>query len=63
MTGSLQVGGAVTMASSQINGGTTALYRCSGGTNDGAVVVNPSTQATACTTGVGTLVSLSSQVP
>jgi hypothetical protein len=46
-----------------LNGGTKTIYRCNGGTNDGAIVASPSTQATACTTGSGTLVSITLTAP
>jgi hypothetical protein len=39
------------------------LYRCSGGTNDGQIVVNGSTAATACTTASGSLVALNLTTP
>jgi hypothetical protein len=41
-----------------LDSGTTTIYRCNGGTLSGNVVVSPSTQATACTTGGGTLVNM-----
>jgi hypothetical protein len=52
--GAVKIGGASS---------STKIWRCSGGTNDGIVVVSPSTQATACTTASGTLVSIALSTP
>ena len=46
-----------------INGGSTALDRCSGGTQSGYYVAAGSTAATACTTGGGSLVSAGVTTP
>jgi hypothetical protein len=46
-----------------VGSGSATLYRCSGGTSDGLVVVSPSTATTACTSGSGTLVNLNISTP
>jgi hypothetical protein len=45
------------------NSGTKVMDRCNGGTNDGAYIAASSTQATACTTGGGTLVDTGIRTP
>jgi hypothetical protein len=52
-----------TFSSLTVGSGSAALYRCSGGTSDGLVMVSPSTAATACTSGSGTLVNLKISTP
>jgi hypothetical protein len=46
-----------------LNAGSAAIYRCSTGTSDGQIVVSPSTAATACTVGGGSLVSMTLTTP
>jgi hypothetical protein len=46
-----------------INGGSTVMDRCSGGTSDGFYVAAGSTAATACTSGAGTLVNTGITTP
>jgi hypothetical protein len=48
---------AVSVPALTVNSGTHVMDRCSGGTNDGMYVAAGSTQATACTTGRGSLVN------
>jgi hypothetical protein len=48
---------AVSVPALTVNSGTHVMDRCSGGTNDGMYVAAGSTQATACTTGGGSLVN------
>jgi hypothetical protein len=55
--------GKIHAASLLLNAGSAAIYRCSGGTSDGLVMVSPSTAATACTSGGGSLVSMGVMTP
>ena len=47
----------------QVGAGGHSMSRCSGGASDGSYVASGSTQATACTTGGGTLVSTGIKTP
>jgi hypothetical protein len=55
--------GAASATSLVVNSGSKVMDRCNGGTSDGYYVASGSTQATACTSGGGTLVNTGITTP
>ena len=62
--GTLEIDGNTTVRHGlTVSLGAISMQRCSGGSQDGNIVVNPSTLATACTTGGGILVDSTIVIP